>query len=138
MSPTTASTSESPLTPAEWTVMDAVWRRSPATVREVVDELGDSVDWAYTTVKTMMDRLVGKGVLRSDLVGRVRVYRPALSREAARRAATRSFLDRAFGGAVAPLVHHLLDLSALDPGERDRLERILTDELGGEAPEDPP
>ena len=48
------------LTDAEWKVMNAVWDRSPTTVREVHGALSASTVWAYTTVKTLMERLVKK------------------------------------------------------------------------------
>lgn len=66
----------------EGAIMEILWARSEATVREVVDELNRSRPLAYTTVLTVMGRLVEKGLLRQHKVGRAHLYRPAMSRGA--------------------------------------------------------
>jgi len=66
----------------EAAIMDILWARDETTVREVVDELNQSRSLAYTTVLTVMGRLVDKGLLTQDKVGRAHLYRPAMSREA--------------------------------------------------------
>ena len=48
------------LTEAEWQIMNALWENFPATARQIADGLGDEVDWAYTTIKTMLTRLAEK------------------------------------------------------------------------------
>jgi predicted transcriptional regulator len=67
----------------EQAVMRAVWARDGAvTGREIVDELTRSRQVAYTTVLTVMDRLVRKGLLAKEPAGRAYTYRPRQSREA--------------------------------------------------------
>jgi BlaI family penicillinase repressor len=113
------------LTDAEWKVMNAVWEHAPATARTVCDALAGSTGWAYTTVKTFMERLVEKGALVGRRQGASDVYSPVLPRTQARRNALRALLARAFGGGVAPLVHHLLGEERLSEGERGELRRLL-------------
>lgn len=108
--------------------MDSVWRRHRSTAREVHDDVGAERDWAYTTVKTVLDRLVAKGVLASEKEGAVLRYRPRLSRARARAGALRHLVERAFGGTAAPLMHQLLDTERLSAEERKELQRRL-DEL---------
>ena len=48
------------LSEAEWQIMKALWRCQPATVRDLIEHLPPGVDWAYTTVKTMLTRLEGQ------------------------------------------------------------------------------
>src|SRR5207249_3045671 len=69
------------LGPLESAVMERLWKRGPATVRDVVDDLGRSRGLAYTTVMTVMVRLQAKGMLRRERNGKTYVYRPAFSRE---------------------------------------------------------
>ena len=52
------------LSDSEWTVMTAIWERSPASVRDVLERIGPKTDWAYSTVKTILERLVEKKALR--------------------------------------------------------------------------
>lgn len=74
-------TEEKFLGPLEAAVMERLWKRGTATVREIVDDLGRSRALAYTTVMTIMSRLHEKGLLQRDRAGKTYIYRPAVSRE---------------------------------------------------------
>jgi predicted transcriptional regulator len=67
----------------ERAIMEVVWAADgPVTGRAVVDELTRERPVAYTTVLTVMDRLVGKGMLRRQRRGRAHTYRATSSRAA--------------------------------------------------------
>ncbi len=72
---------ESLLGPLEQDVMEVMWRRGDATVRDVHGELAEARTIAYTTVMTTMTRLASKGLLQRDTAGLAHRYRPAVSRE---------------------------------------------------------
>lgn len=116
------------LSDAEWKVMEALWERSPATVREVMDRVGRETGWAYTTVKTMLERMVDKGAIRRRVRDRVGWFEPVLSQRSARRSAVRSLLDRAFDGAFGSLLHHLASEERLSEADRKRLREMLEEE----------
>lgn len=63
-------------------IMDVLWVQGEATVRQVLDELNRTRSLAYTTVLTVMSRLVDKGLLKQNKTGRAHLYRPAMSGEA--------------------------------------------------------
>ena len=46
------------LAKAEWSLMEALWARGRATATDLQNDLQDHQGWAYSTVKTMLDRLV--------------------------------------------------------------------------------
>ncbi len=112
------------LSDAEWTVMQVVWQRGHATARDVLDSAGAETGWAYTTVKTVLARLTEKGALSARMDGRTSVYTPQVSQSEARRTAVRSLIEKAFGGAVSPLLQFLDEGSLSDP-ERARLRDLL-------------
>jgi predicted transcriptional regulator len=115
-----------PLSDAEWKIMNAVWARGgPVSGRDVHAALVEQTGWAYTTVKTMLDRLVEKGALAATKERNVSQYRSRLPRQRAVTAAVRSLTDRAFGGAVIPLVHHLVGSRKLSARDRAELRRML-------------
>ncbi len=116
------------LSDAEWTVMEQVWRLGEATARDVHDGASPTTGWAYTTVKTMLDRLVEKGAVAARLDGNALRFRALLSRDAARRSALRSLLDHAFGGSVAPLLTFLAEDGELSARERRALRKLLDEE----------
>ena len=116
------------LSEAEWKVMNRVWLQHPATAREVLSAHADETSWAYTTVKTIMSRLVEKGALQVSMRANTSVYEPALERGNARRTAIRSLLERAFDGAIGPMMHFLLHDKKLTKRERAMLLRMIEEE----------
>lgn len=118
--------------------MNALWVAAPCTAREVLEQLDPATDWAYSTVKTVLDRLERKGIVVADRSRRARRFQPAVSRDDARGDAIRGLLERAFEGTLGNLVQHLMGTGPLDPKERRVLERVLRraeDELAGDGGE---
>ncbi len=113
------------LSDGEWKIMNAIWERSPASARDVHEKVERETQWAYTTVKTMLGRLVEKGALTARMRANSSLYEPRISRSQARRAALRALLDRAFDGAFAPLMSHLVEDERLSPRERRELAALL-------------
>jgi BlaI family transcriptional regulator, penicillinase repressor len=118
------------LSDAEWKVMEALWERSPATVRDVMDRVSKRTGWAYTTVKTILERLAAKGAIRRRRRDRTGWFEPLVTQAKARRSAVKSLLDRAFDGAFGSLLQHLAAEERLSPRDRKRLETLLEDEDG--------
>jgi predicted transcriptional regulator len=112
-------------------VMEEVWRRGEATVRDVRQALNARTDRirAYTTVLTVMTRLDGKGLLVRRRAGRLDVYAPAVSREdylRARAEAEVEALVEDFGDLA--LAHFARHVGRLDPERLQTLRRLA----GGE------
>ena len=116
------------LTEAEWHIMNALWEQHPATAREVAGHLPRDVKWAYTTIKTLLTRLVAKKAIRERKRGTTAVYEPLITRRKARHRAVRVLLDQAFDGAVEPLLHFLVDDRRLPERQRRELLRLLQEE----------
>jgi len=99
----------------ELAVMEAVWQKSPLSVREVLPLLKEQGhDLAYTTVMTVMNRLKQKGWLIAEQEGRAFLYRPSRSRQEAEAEAVgqimRSLLKDFGDIAVAQFVKELDDI----------------------------
>jgi BlaI family penicillinase repressor len=117
---------------AEWQVMKALWRCQPATVRALIGHLPPDVDWAYTTVKTMLTRLEAKHAVSERKNKNVSVYEALVSPQTARGSAWSQFLNQAFDGAMEPLLHFLVREQKLTRKQRRQLVRLLEeDELRG-------
>ena len=115
------------LSDAEWKVIRALWKRHPASARDVLEELHGETGWAYTTVKTLLARLVAKDAAAVRLRANTSLYEPLMTEDEARRTEVKLLVDRAFGGASVPLLRFVLadeKLSAKDRAElREMLER---------------
>lgn len=113
------------LSDAEWKVMTEVWRHERASVRDVLEGLQDQTGWAYSTVKTLLSRLADKGAVTVTTRANARLYSAAISRDQARTSALAALVERAFGGTLDSLVHHLVDDGDLPDDERSRLDALL-------------
>jgi BlaI family penicillinase repressor len=115
------------LSDAEWTVMHVVWERFPVSAREVLEGIQPDTEWAYTTVKTMLARLVEKGALRVQMRANTSQYEPVLTRQQAQRSALRSLLDRAFDGTFGSLLQHMVGQEKLSRRDRAKLSQMLAE-----------
>ena len=106
----------------EAAIMEVVWAHEPATVRAVRGHLQRTPLPGYTTVATVMNRLVDKGLLRRTRAGKADVYEAAYSRAAFQRRAAAAAVHRRIDeyGEVA-LAQFAAALERADP---DRLARL--------------
>jgi BlaI family penicillinase repressor len=109
----------------EWDILEALWKAERATAREVTEALVDRRGWAYSTVKTVLDRMVEKDLVVARQVGNVWEYTPAMPRQRAQRWAWRRFVDMAFGGAVAPTLAFVAKETKLSKQDRLELRALL-------------
>ncbi len=110
-------------------VMDRLWARGRATVRDVVGDLAPKRALAYTTVMTIMTRLHEKGLLRRAREGKTYVYAPALSREEFRARLSRDIvrgLVSEFGDVA--LAQFAAALDRVDDAHRRSLEGLVRGE----------
>jgi BlaI family penicillinase repressor len=78
-----------------------------------------------STVKTLLDRMVEKGLVHARQVGNVWEYTPAVRRVDARRSAWGEFVGKAFGGSAAPALHFLARDAKLSKKELAELRALL-------------
>jgi BlaI family penicillinase repressor len=107
---------------AEWKVLNALWRKHPASARELLQALAAETGWAYTTLKTVLTRMEDKGFVRTEMRGNTAWYEPAIERRSAQRDAVRTLIERVFEGAAGPLLAHLFEGERLSASERRKLE----------------
>lgn len=113
------------LTEAEWQIMNALWEDWPATARQIADRLPKDINWAYTTIKTMLTRLADKNAVKEIKKGNVGLYEPVLTRRNAQRSALKSLVNQAFDGAFGPLMHFLLEDEKLTDKQKEELLNVL-------------
>lgn len=119
-------TSSSPeLTEAEWAVMKVVWEHQPCAAGTVQEALEKSRGWAYSTVKTTMDRMVAKGLLATQRIRNLQLFTARLSEPQARQGELRKMLQRAFNGALAPMLEFVAENEQLTEEDIDQLREIV-------------
>jgi BlaI family transcriptional regulator, penicillinase repressor len=113
------------LTEAEWAIIKAVWEMEPCTAPDIRQKLQRQTAWTYSTVRTLMDRMVVKGLLAAEKARNLTVYRSAVTREQAQRGEVFYALKHAFNGALTPMVQCLLDTGDLSADELAGLESLI-------------
>ena len=117
--------SRTELTESEWAIIKAVWEMEPCTAPDIRQKLRRQTAWTYSTVRTLMDRMVVKGLLTAEKVRHLTVYRSGVTREQAQRGELFYALKHAFNGALTPMVQCLLDSGGLSAHELGELESLV-------------
>ena len=113
------------LTEAEWSVIKAVWETEPCTAPVIQEKLFKPTGWHYSTVRTLMDRMVVKGVLKAKKEGKLTIYQSAVTRAQAQSGELIYALKHAFNGALTPMVQCLLDTKDVSHAELGELKKII-------------
>jgi BlaI family penicillinase repressor len=113
------------LTKFEIQIMETLWTRGEASIREMQEAFPEKKRPGYTTVQKMVNRMEDKGVLRRvRKVGNFHMYAAAVSRKAAQRRLVDDLLA-IFGGEARPVVAHLIDAGKLTLDDVEFAEKTL-------------
>ena len=113
------------LTEAEWEIMKVVWDKQPCAAGTVQEALTKSKNWAYSTIKTTMDRMVEKGFLQIEKMRNLQLFRSCISEIDAKRGEFRKMLKRAFNGALTPMMQFLIEHEGLSKNEASKLRELV-------------
>lgn len=113
------------ITEAESAVMEVLWRRNPLPTEAVVAALEGEQNWQEGTIKTLLNRLLRKRVIRADKEGRRFLYSPLVSRDEWLLSESKGLLDRLFAGRVAPLAAHFSRHGKLTKRDIADLKRLI-------------
>ncbi|MCF7974346.1 MAG: BlaI/MecI/CopY family transcriptional regulator [Phycisphaerae bacterium] len=113
------------LTDAEWAIIQMVWEHEPVPAPTVQELLEEQRGWSYSTVKTLMDRMVKKGLLTTERIRNLMLYTSAITRQEAQSKEILKTLKRAFEGALTPMMQFLLESDHITHSELDELEALI-------------
>ena len=118
------------LTEGEWAIIGAVWDNEPCAAPTVQEVLEKQKNWGYSTVKTMMDRMVSKRLLKPKRICNLILYRSAITKQEAQNGEIMRAVKRAFGGALTPMMQFLLDSNSLSKRQLSELEAMIKSKKG--------
>ncbi len=107
-------------TESELEILQVLWQKECATVRDVHEELAKSKDVGYTTTLKLMQIMHEKGLVKRDESMRTHVYQPIVNKEKTQKHLLNKMIDSLFGGSSTQLV-----LQALGSGD----QKVSTEEL---------
>jgi len=116
-------TKASQLSRRERQIMDIIYRTEEATAKDVMENLPDAP--SYSSVRTLLRKLIEKGHLGYRESGLKYVYFPIVERQAASRTALSGIVKTFFSGSTFQAVNSLLDNSDISDEELERLNKLI-------------
>jgi BlaI family penicillinase repressor len=120
------------LNKTELAVMKVLWRSGRLSAREIHDRLGSSSGWAYSTTRTVIDRMERKGLVGREEFHGLNLYRPGVTKAAGLAGLVREFAEKVVELDWAPVVSLFAQSHALTPEEIEELSQLLAAEDGEE------
>jgi len=113
------------LSEGQWAIMKVVWELQPCAAPTVQEALLKSRKWTYSTVRTLMDRMVPQGLLTTEKIRNLTLYRAAITPREAQRGELLYTLKNAFNGALTPMVQCLLESHDVTSEQLAELESFI-------------
>jgi BlaI family transcriptional regulator, penicillinase repressor len=112
-------------TESELEILQIIWEKGLATVREVHEELAKSKDVGYTTTLKLMQIMHDKGLVKRDESMRTHVYQAAVNKEKTQKHLLTKMIDTLFGGSSTQLVLQALGEQKATPEELEQIQNLL-------------
>lgn len=105
--------------------MKIVWKSQPCTAGTVQEHLAAEKTWAYSTVKTTMDRMVKKGLLEVSRLRNLQLFSAKIRQTDARMCEFKTMLNRAFDGSLAPMMNFLIEQEDFSAEDLQHLRNLV-------------
>lgn len=112
-------------TESELEILQILWTKGLATVREVHEELSKTKDAGYTTTLKLMQIMHEKGLVKRDDSMRTHVYQAAVNKEKTQKHLLNKMIDSLFGGSPTQLVIQALGEHKGTPEELEKIQMLL-------------
>jgi predicted transcriptional regulator len=112
-------------TESELEILQILWTRGLATVREVHEELAKFKDVGYTTTLKLMQIMHEKGLVKRDQSMRTHVYQPSVNKEKTQKHMLTKMIDSLFGGSSTQLVLQALGEQKASEEELKQIQTLL-------------
>jgi predicted transcriptional regulator len=112
-------------TESELEILQVLWQKGTASVREVHEELSKTKEAGYTTTLKLMQIMHEKGLVKRDASVKTHIYQPAVSREKTQKHLLGKMIDSLFGGSPTQLVIQALGDHQASPSELEEIQKLL-------------
>jgi BlaI family penicillinase repressor len=120
-----ASTKYIKPTESELEILQVIWNRESASVRDVHEELAKTKDVGYTTTLKLMQIMHEKGLVKRDDTLKTHIYQAAVSKEKTQKHLLGKMINSLFGGSPTELVLQALGNHKASPHELDEIQQLL-------------
>lgn len=112
-------------TSSELEILNVLWEKQSATVREVYEVINSTKPVAYTTVLKLMQIMTDKGLVVRNEEGKAHLYRAEISQDETQKGLVSDLVDRAFQGSAILLMQHILQNETTSPEEINEIRRMI-------------
>lgn len=114
------------LSDAELEIMEVIWvAKSPVTSSFIKEKLSGKRDWALSTLMTVLNRLIEKGVLQCDRSTRTNLYSASITEQKYKASESRDFLEKLYGNSLKNFVAGLIRENSVNDSEIRELKAFL-------------
>ena len=112
-------------TESEMEILQVLWHKGTASVREVHEELAKSKDVGYTTTLKLMQIMFEKGLVKRDATFKTHIYEAQVSRDKTQKHLLNKMIDTLFGGSPTQLVLQALGNHKASDEELEEIQQLL-------------
>ncbi|MFT4093970.1 MAG: BlaI/MecI/CopY family transcriptional regulator [Niabella sp.] len=114
-------------TESELEILQVLWQKGKATVREVHEELVGNKDVGYTTTLKLMQIMNEKGLVKRDASARTHIYKASTNKENTQKVLLNRFISNLFGGSSTQLVMQALGNNKVPAEELEKIQLLIDD-----------
>jgi predicted transcriptional regulator len=112
-------------TESELEILQVLWHKGQATVRDVHEELSKSRDIGYTTALKLLQIMFEKGLVSRDDSSKTHIYQAAVSKEKTQKQMVGKMISTLFSGSPSELVMQALGNHKASTEELDEIQKLL-------------
>ena len=112
-------------TESELEILQVLWEKDQASVREVHEDLLRYKDVGYTTTLKLMQIMFEKGLVKRDDTFKTHIYQASVSKEKTQKHLVGKMINTLFGGSPAEHVLQALGNHKASPAELEEIQRLL-------------
>lgn len=109
----------------EWYIMQVLWEKSSASLREICDALKESKGWTKHAISSFLKRMQEKGAISVDESGKVKNYVAVWNKEETILEETQSIMERVYKGDILLMVSNAVKEQKLTKEEIEELKNML-------------
>ena len=112
-------------TTSELEILNILWEKESATVREVFEVISATKPITYTTVLKLMQIMTDKDLVERDEQGKAHLYRAKIAQAETQKGMVSELLEKVFRGSAMELMQHILESKKTSPADMKEIRKLI-------------
>lgn len=117
----------SKISDSEWSIMEIIWQNPNCTAMFIIKKLENSTEWKPKTIKTLIRRLVDKGIIGYEQDGREYKYYSLVNENECKRKEGISLLQKVYGGSLKAMMLNFIESGDISKNDIEDLRKFLNE-----------